>query len=173
VAADVADPDLDVLCAAVRGLVDISSGADPRQCAATAAAAHRRAVDARHIFAAFLSASAGAYAELALGNPERGLEWSDRALDLSLTYGSLHGAGVVETRANLLAECGRPAEAARMYGAASAQALRLGGRWPRRALTARLLREVQATLAPADFEKAYQAGERLTLVDLGAVVTPE
>ena len=173
VAADVADPDLDVLCEAVRGLVDISSGVAPRQCAAAAEAAHRRASDARHIFAAFLSASAAAYAELALGHPERGLEWSNRAFDLSLTYGSRYGAGVVETRANLLAECGRPTEAATMYGAASAQALRLGGRWPRRALTTRLLSKVRAVLAPADFEKAYQAGERLTLADLGAVVTPE
>ena len=172
-AADIADPDLDVLCAAVRGLVDISNGVDPQECAARADAAHRRASDERHLFAAFLSASAGAYAELALGRPERGLEWSDRALDLSLTYGSLRGAGVVETRANLLARAGRPAEAATMYGAASAQAVRLGGRWPRRALTAHLLREVRATLTPADFEKAYDAGERLTLTDLGAVVTPE
>jgi predicted ATPase/DNA-binding SARP family transcriptional activator len=173
VAADVHDPDLDVLCAAVRGLVDISSGVDPMQCAVAAEAAHRRASDARHIFAAFLSASAAAYAELALGHPERGLEWSDRALNLSLTYGSRYGAGVVETRANLLAECGRPTEAATVYGAASAQALRLGGRWPRRALTVRLLSKVRAALAPADFETAYQAGERLTLADLGAAITHE
>ncbi len=173
IAADVADPDLDVLCAAVRGLVDVSSGADPQQCADAADATHRRASDTHHIFAAFLSASAAAYAHLALGQPERGLEWSARALDLSLTYGSLYGAGVVETRANLLAACGRPAEAATVYGAASAQALRLGGRWPRRALTARLLSKVRAELTPADFEKAYQAGERLTLTDLGAAVTPE
>ena len=173
VAADVADPDLDVLCAAVRGLVDISSGLDPRHCAAAAETTHQRATDARHIFAAFLSASAAAYAEQALGHPERGLEWSNRALDLSRTYGSVYGAGAVETRANLLAECGRLAEAATMYGAAASQALRLGARWPRRALTAHLLSKVRAVLPPADFEKAYQAGDRLTLADLGAVVTPD
>jgi predicted ATPase/DNA-binding SARP family transcriptional activator len=173
VAAATADPDLDVLCAAVRCLVDLSTGADPQRCATAAEETHRQASDMRHILAAFLSASAGAYAELALGRPERGLEWSGRAINLSLTYGSLHGAGAVETRANLLARCGRTTEAATMYGAARAQARRLGGRWPRRALTGHLLHEVRGALTPAAFEAAYQAGEHLTLADFGAVITPE
>jgi hypothetical protein len=66
---------------------------------------------------------------------------------------TLSTAGIALGRANLPAKAGRPVEAASMYGAASAQAIRLGGRWPQRALTAHLLREVRA--------------------DLGAVVTPD
>jgi predicted ATPase/DNA-binding SARP family transcriptional activator len=160
------DEDLDLLHAAAGCLVDVASDVDPRRVADAAEVAYDRATTARHVWAAFLAASAAANAYLRLDAPEQGLLWSTRAISLSRTYGARNQASGVETRANLLARAGRLEEAARMYGAARAQAAHLGRRWPVRTLTAELFDEVRHQLPRDEFEATFQAGENLTLVDL-------
>jgi hypothetical protein len=166
--AQLRDPDLTALHGAVRTLVQLTGETDAVEVRDAAVRSYRQATAAGHVFAAFVAASAAAYAEGLLRRPEVGLAWSDRAIDLSLEYGGRHRAGALETRGNLLARCGRPTEAAMVLGAARAQARRLDARWPRRPFTVRTLQDLERALGSAAFDAAWQAGEQLTLADLRA-----
>jgi hypothetical protein len=165
---ELADPDLTALHGAVQTLVQLTGDSDADHVFRAAEHAYQQAGAAGHVFAAFVAASAAAYAEALRGRPEAGLTWSDRAIDLSIEYGGRHRAGALETRGNLLARCGRPAEAATVLGAARAQARRLNARWPRRPFTTRTLHEIERALGTTAFDAAVRAGEHLTLADLRA-----
>ena len=81
------------------------------------------------------------------------------------------GGGLfIENRANFAAQAGDYRAAARFYAAARTETRRAAMVWPRRPLTLDLLALTRRHLDPADYERAWQEGERLSLAD---IVEPE
>lgn len=177
VAALVALHELLVRIAARAGSANLSLLADAVGCTAAFAAGRvhdavrqaievgQRAVEADNLMAIWVSAGSPMTAALLAGNPVDGITWADRLLSAHLRLGTGAGGSFLETRANFAAQSGDYLEAARMYGTAYTETRRAAMVWPRRDLTEQLLTMTRSYLSRADFERAWQDGERLSVRD--------
>ena len=109
---------------------------------------------------------------LQAGRPDDGIPWIERCLALHLPFGGGAVGMFIETRANFAAQQGDYAYAARMYALARTETRRAAMVWPNRTWTDPLLTMTRESLSRADYERAWQEGERLTPAELVASAQP-
>ena len=129
---------------------------------------HERAVRLGNMHVALLTSGVGVISAIRAGDVATGLTWSDRMIAHRLVLGSSDGPVALELRAVIVAMAGEPYEAARLYAAARAQALRNGLRWPAVEGSTVLLDRVTRALSDEKAEQARAEGARLTLADVAA-----
>ncbi len=127
---------------------------------------HHRADAADHLAAGFISTAPLIIGALQAGRPDEGIPWVDRCATLQLRLGSGAIGMFTETKANFTVQLGDYAQAARMYAAARTATRRAAMGWPNRAMTPPLLALTRERLSRDDFERAWQEGEGLTVVDV-------
>jgi hypothetical protein len=118
--------------------------------------------------AGWMSSNGLALAALRSGQPEQGLPWSARSIELYMELGARQGGPWLEVRADLLAMAGKIEAAVRLYSAAQSASRRAGTTWPRLPLSRTLLARTQADLSRDRYEAAWRDGEQLTLRDIAA-----
>ena len=127
-----------------------------------------RAQAAGNLMVSWMVAPPPVITALLTGKPADGIPWVKRAIVDHLHFGT-GGVGMfVETFANLTAQDGEYAAAARLYAAGRSETLRAAMPWPRRPLTNQLLALTRENLSAGDYERAWQDGERLTMADIAA-----
>ena len=132
----------------------------------------QRARAAGNLLVSWMVAPPPIITALLAGKPADGIPWVRRAIADHLHFGT-GGAGLfVETLANFTAQEGEYAAAARLYSAGRSETLRAAMPWPRRPLTNQLLALTRENLSPADYERAWQDGERLTMADIARARAP-
>ena len=171
VVASTSDADLEVLADAV-GCVAANAAGRPDDAVRAAKHVHDRAVDLGNIMAAWLSAAPPMIVAMLAGRPDDGVPWVNRLIRGHARLGSGGSGLYVENRANFAAQSGNFREAARLYAAARLKTRRNATVSPQRQqqITRHLLELTRSRLGPADFERAWQEGERLSLDD---IVLPE
>lgn len=159
------DLDLQLLTDAVGCVASVARGR-PEQAARDATQVHQRAVAAGNIMAGWFSAAIHMLVDVLAGRPDHGIPWVNRAIQGHARFGPGGGGLYIENRANFAAQAGDFATAARIFALARLETHRAGMVWPRRPLTGQLLNLTRSRLDPADFDRAWQEGERLTITDL-------
>ncbi len=134
---------------------------------------HGRAESLDHPAAGYISTAPPIIVALRAGRPADGIPWVERCVAMHRRLGSGAIGMFTETRANFAAQAGDYPQAARIYAAAHAATRRAAMGWPNRELTRPLLALTRERLGRADFERAWQDGERLTSADIfGAPAAP-
>lgn len=144
----------------VRGLVDESIG--------RAAQVHRRAVASDNLMARWVTCGPPVVAALMAAKPDDGIAWVHRCMRDHFRLGTGAAGMFIETRADFAAQQGQYPRAAELYAAARAETRRASMPWPRRALSAELMAATADRLSRADYERAWQRGERLTIEEIAA-----
>ncbi|MET0703112.1 MAG: BTAD domain-containing putative transcriptional regulator [Mycobacterium sp.] len=160
-----ADEQLQLLCDAVGTLAMIAPGRLD-EAAVNGAEVYARAIAMNNNTAGWIAAGPPMIAALLDSRPAEGIEWVDRVMQGHLRLDSAAGGMFVETRANFAVQSGEYLQAAQLYAAARTQTRRAAMVWPRRELSQDLLRKAQSRLSPTDYERAWKAGERLTLEEI-------
>ena len=169
VVAGAGDADLDVLTDAVGCMAAVAADR-PDDAVAQAQDVYDRAVSVGNIMAGWVAAGPPMIVALLTGRPDDGIPWVNRLMRGHVRLGTGGGGLFIENRANFAAQAGDYRAAARFYAAARTETRRAAMVWPRRPLTLDLLALTRRHLDPADYERAWQEGERLSLAD---VVEPE
>ena len=159
------DTDLGLVADAVGCVAALAAGR-PADAVRDAKRVHERAVVAGNIMAGWVSAGPPMIVALLTGRPSDGILWVSRVMQGHLRLGTGGGGSFIETRANFAAQAEQYREAARFYAAAYTETRRAAMVWPRRELTRRLLDLTRSRLGPVDYERAWQEGERLSMVDI-------
>lgn len=160
-----ADDQLGLLCDAVGSLAMVAPDRLD-EAAANGAEVYARSLAMNNITAGWIAAGPPMIAALLASRPTEGIEWVGRVMQGHLRLDSAAGGMFIETRANFAVQSGEFEQAARLYAAARTQTRRAAMVWPRRSMTEELLRRTQHHLSAADYERAWKAGERLTLREI-------
>lgn len=142
----------------VRGSVDESIS--------RATEVHRRALASDNLMARWVVCGPPVVTALMAGKPDDGIPWVHRCMQDHFRLGTGAAGMFIETRADFAAMQGDYRRAAELYAAARAETRRAGMPWPRRALSAELMTATADHLSRADYERAWQAGERLTIQEI-------
>ena len=167
VADHVSDANLDLVVDAVGCCALLVSGQED-SAVDLALSVQGRAEIADHPGAGYVSTAPLIITALRAGRPEDGIRWVDRCVAMHRRLGTGAIGMFTETKANFLAQRGDDVQAARTYGAAYAATRRAAMVWPNRGLTQPLLAQTRQHLGQADFEHAWQDGERMTPADVFA-----
>jgi predicted ATPase/DNA-binding SARP family transcriptional activator len=172
-AADIArrtcDPNLEILVRAqtLRATLPVRDAPDPVAIGEQAEATYFEAMDVGHLLAAWISCGARCLIAAQLRQPEIGLVWSTRFLELQRRFGSRRGGPFVEMHAIFTGLSGDPFAAVKLFSAAQTNARRAGTPWPRLPISAPLLDGCRRSLAAPDFERAWREGDQF---DLAAIL---
>lgn len=159
------DDQLQLLCDAVGALGMVARGRLD-DAAVRGTEVYARSVAMDNNTAGWIAAGPPMIAALLATDPVEGIEWVHRVMQGHLRLDSAAGGMFIETRANFAVQAGDYLQAARLYAAARTQTRRAAMVWPRRPLTADLLRQTQDHLGAAEYERAWRDGERLTLEEV-------
>lgn len=129
---------------------------------------HRLAMASDNLMARWVACGPPVVTALMAGKPDDGIPWVHRCMQEHLRLGTGAAGMFVETRANFAAMQGDYRRAAELYAAARAETRRAGMPWPRRARSAELMAATADYLSRADYERAWQDGERLTIQEIAA-----
>jgi hypothetical protein len=127
---------------------------------------YARAINADNHFVGWIVASAGTSLALAIGDAERGLQWSDRTLEGLGDVTSGESGGVLELRGCVLALTQDWLGAARLLSAARAHGQRGGASWPQWNSTRAVLDLINSNLSTDEQARAHHEGSRLSVPDL-------
>ena len=133
---------------------------------ALATSVQERAERSDNLTARWVSTAPLIIGALHAARPADGIPWADRCLATHLQLGTGSVGLFTETRANFTAQLGDYPQAARTYAASRIATLRAGMVWPNREHTHGLLALTRDKLSRADYERAWQEGEQLSLADL-------
>lgn len=133
---------------------------------------HHRAADVDHPTAGYISTAPLIITALRAGRPEDGIRWVDRCVAMHGRLGTGAIGMFIETKANFMAQLGDFPQAARIYGVAHAATRRGAIGWPNRELSRPLLALTRERLSQADYERAWQEGERLTHAEIFGAPAP-
>ncbi len=164
------DPDLDLLARAqsLRAILPVRDAVDPVGTAAQAEDLYAEAMEAGQLFAAWVSCGTRCLVAAQLRQPEIGLTWSRRLLEIHRRFGSRRGGPFVEIHAIFTAMAADPVAAVTLFSASQTNARRAGTPWPRRPISNDLLAGCRRQLSEADFDQAWRAGDSL---DLESILT--
>ncbi|MBV9923298.1 MAG: hypothetical protein JOY78_20955, partial [Pseudonocardia sp.] len=165
VAERAADADLRLLTDAVGSVAALAAGG-PDDAVRDAKRVHEQAVAAGNITAAWISAGAPMIVALLTAQPDEGIPWLRRLMRSHARFGTGGAGSFVENRANFAAQAGEYREAAKLYAVARTETRRAAMVWPRRQITHELLDRTRERLGRADYERAWQEGERLSVTDI-------
>lgn len=163
------DDNLGLLTDAVGCLATVASGR-PADAVQEAGRVYDRAVASGNVMASWITAGVHMLVAVLAGRPGDGIPWVNRAIRGHAQLGSGGGGLYIENRANFASMAGDHREAARIYALARTETRRAGMVWPRRPLTQQLLDRTRDHLDPAEFDRAWREGERLTM---GEMVVPQ
>jgi predicted ATPase len=162
---DTADPELELVAAAVGCSAAFAAGRW-QEAVRTSERVHERASVAGNVMATWVSAAPPMLVAMLTADPDKGIPWFRR---LVRGYARLGTGGVgspLEVRANFAAQAGDYRRAATIYAAARAENRRAALRWPRWELTHSLEEITRERLPRAEYEQAWQDGERLSVADV-------
>ncbi|MET1003992.1 MAG: BTAD domain-containing putative transcriptional regulator [Propionibacteriaceae bacterium] len=122
-----------------------------------------RSIEIDNLVAAWLSSLAACVVAAESLRPDEALAWARRVLGLHERLGSGGSKVFLETVANCLALTGDDERAVRVYSAARAHARQAGSGWPEHPRTTELYDRVRSRMDGAAFDRAWAAGERLSI----------
>lgn len=161
------DPDLKVVVAGAACASRLDSE-DLAAVARDARGVHNRAVAIGNLCAIWEACAVLNIVALLTSDAEAGLLWTDRVIEAHRQLGTGGGGVYLEALANFLLMSGELEQAVEMYAAAYTHNRRAGMTWPARPATQDLFDSAIKRLPEADYQRAWNIGEGLSLHDVAA-----
>ncbi len=123
---------------------------------------YRRSIELDNLVGAWLSSLAACVVASESRRPDEALGWARRILGLYERLGTGGSKAFLEDVGNGFVKVADYERAVQMYAAACVHARQAGSGWPEHPRTRELYGDVRSAMDPADFDRAWAAGERMT-----------
>ncbi|WP_344804194.1 AfsR/SARP family transcriptional regulator [Microlunatus ginsengisoli] len=139
----------------------------------TAERLYRRSVELDNLVGAWFTSLAACVVESESLRPADALGWARRVIGLHERLGTGGSKSFLETVGNGFALSADHERAVRVYAATCAHARQAGVDWPEHPKTRELFERARAAMDPAAFDRAWAAGERMSLRDIADWAEPD